>query len=178
MRSRMSQVHQLRFRELPSEIVEIETSMLTLFIKRDHQISNGLSFRSASRGVAKLFPLCFTLRLLSPLFLPCPLFLSLREVCTRGPCHMDGRLSTGIDSVYMALDSILPSGTTPHGFREQCLNSSSGTHRSTGSSSHHQAEGKRIDNAGRRDRRGERHSGMGTVHRRRALNQRSGKVRR
>jgi len=55
VRSRMSQTHQLRFRELPCEIVEIEPLRLTLFIKRDHQISNGLSFHSASLGVAKLF---------------------------------------------------------------------------------------------------------------------------
>ena len=79
MRSRISGAHQLRLRELPCEIVEIEPLRLTLFIKRDHQISNGLSFHSASLGVAKLFPFCFTLRLLSPLLLPCPLFLSLRE---------------------------------------------------------------------------------------------------
>jgi hypothetical protein len=63
------------------------TLRLTLFIKRDHQISNG--FHSASLGVAKPFPFCFTLCLLSPLLLPCPLFLSLREGCTRGPRHMD-----------------------------------------------------------------------------------------
>ena len=87
MGSRMSQAHQLRFRELPSEIVEIETLRLTLIIKRDHQISAGLSFRRASLGVAKLFPFCFTLRLLSPLLLPCALLLSLRKGCTRGPCH-------------------------------------------------------------------------------------------
>jgi hypothetical protein len=37
----MSQTHQLKFRELPCEIVEIETLRLTLFIKLDHQISNG-----------------------------------------------------------------------------------------------------------------------------------------
>jgi len=70
-----------RFRELPCEIVEIETLRLTLFIKRDHQISNGLSFQSISLGVAKLFPLCFTLRLPSPLLLPYPLFVKIvREV--------------------------------------------------------------------------------------------------
>src|SRR6516164_10467086 len=74
----MSQTHQLRFRELPCEIVEIEPLRLTLFIKRDHQISNGLSFHSASLGVAKLFPFCFTLRLLSPLLLPRPLLRLLR----------------------------------------------------------------------------------------------------
>ena len=33
---RMSQTHQLRFRELACEIVEIETLRLTLLIKRDH----------------------------------------------------------------------------------------------------------------------------------------------
>ena len=48
MGSRMSQTHQLRFRELPSEIVEIETLRLTFFIKRDQQIGTGLPFRSAS----------------------------------------------------------------------------------------------------------------------------------
>jgi hypothetical protein len=85
----MSQTHQLRFREFPSEIVEIETLRLTLFIKRDRQISDALSFQSISLGVAKLFPFCFTLRLLSPLLLPCPLFLSLREGCTRGSRHRD-----------------------------------------------------------------------------------------
>ena len=81
MRSRMSQTHQLRFRELPCEIVEIEPLRLTLFIKRDHQISSGLSFHSASLGVAKLYPFCFTLRLPSPLLLPYPLFVKIvREV--------------------------------------------------------------------------------------------------
>ncbi len=85
----MSQAHQLRYRELPYEIVEIETLSLTLFIMRNHQISNCLSFLSASLGVAKLFPFRFTLRLLGPLLLPCPLFLSLGEGCTRASCHMD-----------------------------------------------------------------------------------------
>jgi hypothetical protein len=85
----MSRVHQLGFRQLPSEIVEFETLRLTLFIKRDNQISNGLSFNSASLGIAKLLPFCFALRFLSPLLLPCPLFLSLPEGCARGPCHMD-----------------------------------------------------------------------------------------
>jgi len=48
VRSRMSQTHQVRFRELPCEIVEIETVRLTLFIKRDYQIGTGLTLRSAS----------------------------------------------------------------------------------------------------------------------------------
>jgi len=87
VRSRISGAHQLRLRELPCEIVEIETLRLTLFIKRDHQISASLSFRSASLGVFKLFSFCFTLSFLSPLLLPGPLFLSLREGCTRGSCH-------------------------------------------------------------------------------------------
>ena len=92
MPSRMPQVHQLRFRELPSEIVEIETLRLTLFIKRDRQISNGLSFQSAPLGFVKLFPFCFALRFLSPLVLARPFFETLREGCTRASWHRDIRL--------------------------------------------------------------------------------------
>jgi len=128
VRSRMSQTHQLRFRELPCEIVEIETLRLTLFIKRDHQISNGLSFQSISLGVAKLFPLCFTLRLLSPLLLPCPLFLSFREGCTRGSCHMGKNVRFRL---YGYGFIIMVAVSTPHGVDDQRLNSSAEADRSS-----------------------------------------------
>ena len=93
MHFRISQAHQLRFRELPSEIVEIETLGLTLFIMRDYQISEGLNFRSPVLGVAKLFPFRFTPRLLSLLLLACPLFLALGEGCTRASCHVNVRFT-------------------------------------------------------------------------------------
>ena len=130
MRSQMSQTHQLRFRDLPSEIVEIETLRLTLFIKRDHQISAGLGFQSISLGVAKLSPFCFTLRLLSPLLLPRPLFLSLREGCTRGSCHMDKCLTYQLLRFRLygyGFNTAVPVSTPP-AFREQCLNSFAGAH--------------------------------------------------
>ncbi len=80
-------MHQLGYYALFPKIVEIETLWLAVFIVRDDQVSDGLSFHRDAFGVARLFTLRFTLRFFSPLLLPRPLFLSLSKGCTRASCH-------------------------------------------------------------------------------------------
>jgi hypothetical protein len=83
----MLQVHQLGYYALLPEIVEIEALRLAVFIVRDGQVSDRLSFYRDGLGIAWLFALCFTLRFFSPLFLARPFFLSLSKGCTRASCH-------------------------------------------------------------------------------------------
>lgn len=83
----MLRAHQLGYYALLPEIVEIESLRLAVFIMRDGQVSDGLSFHSGCVGIAWLFALRFTLRFFSPLFLACPFFLSLGKRSARASCH-------------------------------------------------------------------------------------------
>lgn len=87
MRREMLPAHQLRFRALLCEIVEIETLGLSVLIVSDGQIGNGLSFRCAAFDFAGLFTLRFALQFFSPFFLASPFFLPFSKGGTRASCH-------------------------------------------------------------------------------------------
>ena len=101
----MSRVHQLRFRKLLSEIVKIKTLWLAILIVRDCKISDGLPLCTGCRGFAKLLALRLTLSFLSAFLLTRPLFLALRERCTRASCHRCFCSISYLDSIQIGEDS-------------------------------------------------------------------------
>lgn len=70
-----------------SEIVEIKALRLPIFVVRNHKVSNGLG-RDRGGGVTNLLAISFALKLLRPLLLAGPFFLSLGKCCARACSHV------------------------------------------------------------------------------------------